>query len=74
MYITDIQFHAYLLGNLEVPLNDTDRFDEVIKETGKIFKGRDGTRSQTKQSRWHEQGYIGKKCSRCFQGNVNNTV
>ena len=43
------------------------RFDEELKETGKIFKGRDGKRRQTKQSKWHKTSYMGKKCSRNFQ-------
>lgn len=52
------------------------RFDEELKETGKIFKGRgrEGKRRQTKQSKWHKTSYMGKKCSRNFQQNVNIVV
>lgn len=52
-------------------MRQIERFDEVIKETGKIFKGGDRRRRQTKERKRHEQSYTGKKCSRCFQGNVN---
>ena len=43
-------------------------------ETGKIFKGRDGKRRQTKQSKWYKTSYMGKKYSRHFQQNVNTVV
>lgn len=42
------------------------RFDEELKETGKIFKDRDGKRRQTKQSKWHKTSYMGKKMLKKF--------